>query len=102
VVRQGLRESFVERVVWWLLVFLEGLLALRLALLVVFANPRSRLVRLIYLVTEPLVAPFRALITHPLHHVGSEIGTVIAMVALVIIALMVVRFVRGLHPPMSI
>ena len=71
----------VRRIVTLLFGILQGLLVIRIILLLLVANRENEIVRLILGVTEPFVAPFADMFA--LERIGSEGGSVLDIGAIV-------------------
>jgi uncharacterized protein YggT (Ycf19 family) len=75
------RAAVAARIIGFLFGILQALLILRIVLLLLVANPGNDVVALILNATDPFVEPFRGMFA--LDRVGSDIGSVFALAALV-------------------
>ena len=84
----------VSQLIWLLLGIADGLIALRVILKLIAANPENDFADFIYSITKPLVAPFFGITGTPTAN-GSvlEIGSIIAMVVYFFAAWIVVRLI---------
>jgi hypothetical protein len=85
----------LDQALWLLLGVIEALIAIRVVLKLMAANPNSGFAALIYAITAPLLAPFAGLTATP-----SAAGAVLeipALIAMVIYALFFWFLVRLLH-----
>ena len=84
----------VSQLIWLLLGIADGLIALRVILKLIAANPENDFADFIYDITKPLVAPFFGITGTPTAN-GSvlEIGSIIAMVVYFFAAWIVVRLI---------
>ena len=84
----------VSQLIWLLVGSLEGLIAFRMFLQVIAANPNSWFVWLVYRVTDVFVWPFQNIVANPSFdgHI-LEITSVIAMFAYLLLGLIVVRLI---------
>ena len=73
--------ELIRRVVMLVFGVLQGLLILRIILLLLIANPGNEVVALILGVTDPFVEPFRGMFQ--LDRVGSDSGSVLDVAAIV-------------------
>ena len=93
--RLGLLQ--LTNIIWTLLSLLEIPLALRFALKLIAANPKSGLTTFIYGITEPFLAPFKALVGTPASGGSSfEATTLIAMAVYALLFWIIVRVIRVL------
>jgi uncharacterized protein YggT (Ycf19 family) len=91
----------INQVLWFLAIVLELLLALRVGLLLIGANPGTPFVRLIYALSQPFAAPFLGLLPNPPGATGRpvsvfEVSTLIAMVAYLLFFLLLTQLLRVL------
>src|SRR5581483_6581751 len=85
----------VNRVIWYLFGLLEGLLALRVILHAIGANPDNAFAAFIAAVTAPFVAPFRTLVADPRYDGAVfEVTTLVAMVVYVLLAYAITRLIH--------
>jgi len=84
----------VSQLIWLLVGSLAGLIAFRMFLQVIAANPNSWFVWLVYRVTDVFVWPFQNIVANPSFdgHI-LEITSVIAMFAYLLLGLIVVRLI---------
>lgn len=84
---------YARRVVVLLFSILEVLIALRIVLLALAANPGNALVAFIYSVTEPFIAPFRGIFAIDQVSPGAgsifDVGALVALVGWVLIELLI-------------
>ena len=77
-----------QQVVWYLLYLVEGLLTLRFILKIIGANPVAGFTNFIYDITQPLVAPFNAIIrSSRVSGVSGGIAEWSALIAIAVYAL---------------
>ena len=84
----------VSQLIWLLLGIVDGIIALRVILKLMAANPQNDFAAFIYNITEPFVAPFFGITRTPTAG-GSvlEIGSIIAMVVYLFVAWIVDRLI---------
>ncbi len=84
---------YARRVVVLLFSILQVLIAIRIVLLALAANPGNALVAFIYSVTEPFIAPFRGIFAIDQVSPGAgsvfDIGALVALVGWVLIELLI-------------
>ncbi len=87
------------QVIWYILGFVEVLLAFRILLKLLAANPGSTFVNLIYAVSEPLAAPFYR-IFRVTHAQGSalEWPTIVGIIVYAIVAVGLVKVMQIVKP----
>ncbi len=84
----------VSQLLWLLLGIVDGMIALRVILKLMAANPLNDFVAFVYNVTAPFVAPFFGITGTPTADANVlEIGSIIAMVVYFFVAWIVVRLV---------
>ena len=84
----------VTQLIWLLLGILEGLIALRVGLMLIGANPNSPIVALIYGLTSLFLFPFFGMIGSPtVGNIVFELSSVFAMLIYALIAWAVERIV---------
>ena len=90
-----LRGALVTQIIGAILLFLEILLGLRFLLKLIAANPNSGFAVFIYGITEPFLAPFKALVGTPTSG-GTvlEVTTLIAMAVYALLFWVVIRVVQ--------
>ena len=71
--------------IWWLLGILEGIIALRIGLKLIGANPESPIVALIYAFTHLFLFPFNGLVDSPT--AGNMVLEISSMFAMLIYGL---------------
>jgi len=82
------------QVIWLLLGILEALIALRIGLLLIGANPNSPIVALIYGFTNLFLLPFIGLVNSPAYgNIVLELSSMFAMLIYALIAWAVERIV---------
>lgn len=82
----------VTQFVWLIFGVVDGLLGLRFLLKLLGANPNSPVSTLIYGITEPLLAPFHALLGQPqVGDVVFEPGTLVAILVYALVAWVIIR-----------
>jgi hypothetical protein len=82
------------RLIWLLLGILEGLIAIRIGLMLIGANPNSAFVTLIYEVTGLFLIPFAGVIASPTAgNLVLELSSLLAMLVYALIAWAVERTV---------
>lgn len=89
-----------DRAIWLVAVVLEVLIAFRVFLKLIAANPQSGFASFIYNITAPFLAPFAGLTSTPAADNGAvlEISSLIAMAVYALLfwlALYVVRLIWG-------
>lgn len=85
----------VNQFIWYALAILQGLMAIRVFLRLIAANPANPFASFIYSVTEPLTRPFVGIVGTP--RVGEsvlELDTLIAMVVYILFFYAIVRLVE--------
>jgi hypothetical protein len=88
-------ESRATQIVYLILTIIEALLAIRLILRLLGANPVNAFVNLIYNLTYPLIVPFVGIFALPsLGAASFEIATLIAMGVYAIVAYIIVAIIR--------
>lgn len=83
------------RFAWYLLGLIEGLLAIRIFLKLIGANPANPFASFIYSITAPLIAPFIGLVGSP--RIGPsilELDGLIAMAVYILVFYAIVRLVE--------
>ena len=85
VIRNGYWESTISRIIWTLFGILAFFLVLRIAFLLLSANPNAGFTQFIYDMTQPFVTPFEGIFPAP-SAAGSYFDTA-AIVALIVWAL---------------
>lgn len=88
--------DWVARLVYYLFAVAEILLALRVILKLIAANPASGFTRFIYAITVPLIAPFRNIVAAPTAANGStlEISSLFAIVIYLIACWLLLRLLH--------
>ena len=84
------------RLVVLLFTVLEVLLLARLALKLFGANPEQSLVSALYAFTEPLVAPFRGILTQPAGGPVFEIAALLAIVFFVLVGALAAGLIKAI------
>lgn len=87
------------QIIWYLLGFIEVLLAFRILLKLLAANTGSSFVNLIYAVSEPLAAPFYG-IFRVTYAQGSvlEWSTIVGMIVYTVVAYGLVKLMQIVKP----
>jgi hypothetical protein len=89
---EGLRK--ITQLLWLLLGILEGLIALRIVLKFIAANPASPFANLIYSLTDLFLWPFFGLTVTPnFNGIVLEIPSIIAMIVYALITWVIVRLI---------
>jgi YggT family protein len=84
----------ITRFVWWATGVVEGLIALRVVLRMMAANPGNPFANFIYAITDLFLWPFQTLVANPSSDgIVLEISSVIAMMVYLIMAWIVVELV---------
>jgi uncharacterized protein YggT (Ycf19 family) len=82
----------MKQAVWTILVFVEGLIAIRFILRLLGANPDAGFAQLMYGLTAPLVAPFVGLFGTPRFEGSAfEFTSLVAMIVYALLAWVIVR-----------
>lgn len=90
-------SSVLERLIIFLFALIQGLLILRIVLLLVAARQGNDLVALIYNVSDLFVAPFRGILGRSQIPAGStelDVAAVVALIGWTIIELIILGFLR--------
>ena len=96
--REGVRYYLVskwDRIVWLIAIILETLIAFRIFLKLIAANPASGFASFVYNITAPFLAPFAGLTSTPSAS-GSvlEISSIIAMVVYALLFSLVIYLIH--------
>jgi len=84
----------LTQVIYWVFALIEGLIAIRLILKLLGANPSAGFAQFIYGVTAPLVAPFVGLFSNPVYQNSVlELGSIVALVVYALVAWLVAKLV---------
>ncbi len=84
----------VTQLVWLLFGILEALIALRIILKLIAANPYSVFASLVYSITDLFLWPFSGLVANPAFNgMVLELTSIIAMIVYALIAWVIVRIV---------
>jgi uncharacterized protein YggT (Ycf19 family) len=84
----------MEQVIWTILAFVEGLIAIRFILRLLGANPDAGFAQLIYGITAPLVEPFVGLFGTPRFEGSAfEFTSLVAMIVYALLAWVIVKVV---------
>lgn len=88
------------QIIWYILVFIEVLLAFRVALKALGANPTSGFATLVYGISSPFSAPFNGLFGTTVTQQGSvfEWSTIIAAAVYALIAVGIVHIIHLAKP----
>ena len=90
----------ISGLIWLLFGVIDGLIALRIVLKFIAANPTSEFARFLYSLTDVFLAPFAGLVGSPV--IGSGVIEIYSMIAIVVYALLawlVVRLFRLIFMP---
>ncbi len=95
-----MRVAKATEVIWLLVGFLEGLLAIRLLLKLIAANPSNPFASAVYGVTDFFLAPFFGITGSPATDgVVLEIPTIIAMLVYLLFAWVIVKLIWVIFEP---
>lgn len=87
-------------VIYFLLDVLEVILAVRLVLRLLAANPGTPFVNFMYAITNPFVAPFRAIFSSNLGTGGViDWATVAAMIVYALVAYLIIQLINMVSRP---
>ena len=86
----------IGRVIYFIFGVIEALIAIRVVLRLLGANPRSGFASFIYNITGPFVAPFRGLFNEPALST-NQVLEFSSIVAIIVYALLAYAIVRLLH-----
>ncbi len=90
-------NSVLERLIIFLFALIQGLLILRIVLLLVAARQGNDLVALIYDVSDIFVAPFRGILGRNQIPAGStdlDVAAIVALIGWTIVELIILGFLR--------
>jgi uncharacterized protein YggT (Ycf19 family) len=77
----------ITQLIYWVFALVEGLIAIRLILKVLGANPNAGFAQFIYGITTPLVAPFLGLFGNPAYQNSIlELSSIVALIVYALIA----------------
>jgi hypothetical protein len=77
----------ITQLIYWIFALVEGLIAIRLILKVLGANPAAGFAQFIYGITTPLVAPFLGLFGNPVYQNSVlELSSIVALIVYALIA----------------
>jgi uncharacterized protein YggT (Ycf19 family) len=77
----------ITQMIYWVFALVEGLIAIRLILKVLGANPNAGFAQFIYGITTPLVAPFLGLFGNPAYQNSVlELSSIVALVVYALVA----------------
>jgi uncharacterized protein YggT (Ycf19 family) len=77
----------LTQMIYWVFALIEGLIAIRLILKALGANPTAGFAQFIYGVTAPLVAPFAGLFGNPAYQNNVlELSSIVALVVYALVA----------------
>ncbi len=87
------------QVIWYILGLIEILMAFRIGLKMLAADPNSTFVNLIYLVTDPLALPFMGIFRTPVSQ-GSvfELSSLVAMLVYALVAYGIIQLMQMVKP----
>jgi len=84
----------VTQVIYWVFALIEGLIAIRLVLRALGANPSAGFAQFIYGITAPLIAPFLGLFGNPTYQASVlELGSIVALIVYALVAWLLGRLV---------
>lgn len=84
----------LTQLVYWVFGLVEGLIAIRLILKALGANPSAGFSEFIYGITAPLVAPFMGLFSNPAYQNSVlELSSIVALVVYALVAWLIGRLV---------
>ena len=94
----ALAVAKANQILWFICGVLELLLAVRVGLRMMGANPAAGFVRFIYGVTQPLAAPFLGMVPNAAGSRGAtlEVPTLVAMAVYFVVFLLLTLFLRVL------
>ena len=82
-----MRQRLLTQVVYWIFGLVEGLIAIRLVLKALGANPAAGFAQFIYGITTPLVGPFLGLFNNPSYQNSVlELSSIIALIVYALVA----------------
>jgi uncharacterized protein YggT (Ycf19 family) len=77
----------LTQLIYWVFALIEGLIAIRLILKALGANPNAGFAQFIYGITTPLVAPFLGLFANPAYQNSVlELSSIVALVVYALVA----------------
>jgi hypothetical protein len=77
----------ITQLIYWVFALVEGLIAVRLILKVLGANPAAGFAQFLYGITTPLVAPFLGLFGNPVYQNSVlELSSIVALIVYALIA----------------
>jgi uncharacterized protein YggT (Ycf19 family) len=84
----------LTQLIYWVFGLIEGLVAIRLVLRALGANPTAGFAQFIYSITGPLVAPFVNLFGSPTYQTSVlELSSIVALIVYALIAWLLARLV---------
>jgi hypothetical protein len=84
----------LTQVIYWVFALIEGLIAIRLILKLLGANPSAGFAQFIYGITATLVAPFVGLFSNPTYQNSIlELGSIVALIVYALVAWLLVKLV---------
>jgi uncharacterized protein YggT (Ycf19 family) len=84
----------ITQLIYWIFALVEGLLAIRLILKVLGANPTAGFAQFIYSITTPLVAPFLGLFGNPAYQNSVlELSSIVALIVYALLAWLLAKLV---------
>jgi len=93
---EGRRLAAVRltQVIYWVFALVEGLIAIRLILRALGANPSAGFAQFIYGITGPLVAPFMGLFGNPTYQNSVlELSSIVALIVYALVAWLLAKLV---------
>ncbi|MBV9324274.1 MAG: YggT family protein [Chloroflexi bacterium] len=85
--RRRLAAHRITQLIYWVFALIEGLIAIRLILKALGANPNAGFAQFIYGITTPLVAPFLGLFANPTYQTSVlELSSIVALIVYALIA----------------
>jgi hypothetical protein len=84
----------LSQLIYWISGLVEGLIAIRLVLKALGANPSAGFAQFIYGITAPLVAPFVGLFGNPAYQSGVlELSSIVALIVYALVAWLLAKLV---------
>lgn len=84
----------LTQVIYWVFGLIEGLVAIRLILKALGANPAAGFSEFVYSITAPLVAPFVGLFSNPTYqNTVLEVSSIVALIVYTLVAWLIARLV---------
>jgi hypothetical protein len=84
----------ITQLVYWVFGLIEGLIAIRLILKALGANPAAGFSQFIYGITAPLVAPYMGLFNNPTYQNSVlELNSIVALIVYALLAWLIAKLV---------